>query len=325
MKTLKKYILASITMLFFLQGWAQQDAQYTNFMYNQFVINPAVAGSDKVLTSAFFYRKQWLNFSDNPVTPTTMTFSSHMQIPDQNIGAGMYIVSDRLGFERRLDFNVAGSYFIDFRDVSYSGRTEKKLFMGMQFGFRQFSIDVSKLDPHEQGDQVIPALNETAIAPEVGLGFLYKLDNFYVGVSVPHLVQSRIKYVEYRGINARQVRHYYATTGYAYPLSSDITLKPNVLMKYAVNAPIEFDVNALVEYQKMVWAGLSMRTRDAMAFLVGINAGELSPSFNEQIKVGYGFDWTVSGIPQYNTGTHEIFLIYNIDLGEKQLLPKFGK
>ena len=153
---------------------------------------------------------------------------------------------------------------------------------------------------------------------------MYKVDGMYVGASVPHLVQSKLKYTDYDMVNARQVRHYYVTTGYSYDLTSDFTLKPNVLMKYAVNAPIEFDVNALVEYQKMVWAGLSMRTRDAMAFLVGFNAGEISPNFKEQIKIGYGFDWTISGLPRYNSGTHEIYLIYNVDLGEKKLLPKFG-
>lgn len=322
--SIKNYILLIFTLVLALASRAQQDAQYTNFMYNKLVINPAVAGSDKVLSSTFFYRKQWVNFNGNKVAPVSQTFSAHMQIPDQNIGAGFYVANDRLGFERRLDVNIAGSYFIDFRDVSYSGRTEKKLFMGMQFGFRQFGIDASKLDPHEEGDVVIPTQNVNAIAPEVGVGFLYKVDGLYAGVSVPHLVQSKLKYTDFNMLEARQVRHYYVITGYSYDLTTDFTLKPNLLMKYAVNAPIEFDVNALVEYKKMVWAGLSMRTRDAMAFLIGMNAGEISPNFKEQIRVGYGFDWTVSGIPKYNTGTHEIFLQYSIDLGEKKLLPKFG-
>jgi len=321
---IEKHILIFVGLALAIVSNAQQDAQYTNFMYNKLVINPAVAGSDQVLSTAFFYRKQWVNFSDNPVVPVTQTFSTHMQVPNQNIGAGLYVVNERIGFERRLDINLAGSYFIDFRDVSYTGRTEKKLFMGMQFGFRQFGLDVSKLDPHEQNDLSIPTSNQNAIAPEVGVGFLYKVDGMYVGVSVPHLVQSKLKYTDYDRVNARQVRHYYVTTGYSYDISSDFTLKPNLLMKYAINAPIEFDVNALVEYKKMVWTGLSMRTRDAMAFLIGFNAGEISPNFNEQIRIGYGFDWTVSGLPKYNSGTHEIFLIYDVDLGEKKFLPKFG-
>ena len=322
--SIKKYILLFVATMIGFFANAQQDAQYTNFMYNQLVINPAVAGSEQVLSSAFFYRKQWVNFSDNPVVPVTQSFSSHMQIPNKNIGAGISVINDKLGFQRNLDVRVAGSYFIDFRDVSFSGRTEKKLFMGMQFGFRQFGIDVSSLDPHEQNDVVIPALNENSVAPEIGVGFLYKVDGLYAGVSVPHLIQSKVKFTDFKNIEARQVRHYYVMTGYEYRLNSEFDLKPNLLMKYALNAPLEFDVNVLVEYQKMVWTGLSMRTRDAMAFLIGVNAGELSPSFNEQIKVGYSFDWTISGIPNYNSGTHEVFLIYNIDLAEKKLLPKFG-
>jgi len=271
----KKYILLVVSLTLGLISFAQQDAQYSNFMFNKLVQNPAVAGSEQILSSAFFYRTQWVNFNNNNVVPVTQTFSTHMQIPNQNIGAGLYVVNERIGFEKRLDFNLAGSYFIDFRDVSFSGRTEKKLFMGMQVGFRQFGLDVSKLDPHETDDLAIPTSNQNAIAPEIGVGFLYKVDGMYVGVSVPHLVQSKLKYTDYDMVNARQVRHYYVTTGYSYDLSSEFTLKPNVLMKYAVNAPIEFDVNALVEYKKMVWAGLSMRTRDAMAFLVGFNAGEI--------------------------------------------------
>ena len=116
---LKNYILSFVFALSAFMSFAQQDAHYTNFMFNNLVLNPAVAGSEKVLTSSFFYRHQWVNFNGNPVVPVTQTFSSHMQIPNQNIGAGLYLVNERIGFERRLDINIAGSYFIDFRDVSF--------------------------------------------------------------------------------------------------------------------------------------------------------------------------------------------------------------
>jgi len=302
---------------------AQQDAQYTNFMFNKLVINPAAAGSENAIEASFFYRSQWVKFSDSPVVPVTQTFSLHAPVGEQPIGVGVNVVNDRIGFQKNLNITLSGSYHIEFKGNSFYGRKNRRLYMGLQGGFRQYSIDVDKLDPHEQGDLVIPELGKSVMLPEIGIGFLYKMDGFYAGVSVPHLIQSRLKYTDYQNINARQIRHYYVTSGYEYKLTEDLLLKPNVIMKYALNAPIEFDINALVEYQKVVWGGTSVRTRDAIAFLMGVNIGEITPSFNEQIKMGYSFDWTVSGLPRYNRGSHEVFLIYNIGLGGKTLRPKF--
>lgn len=318
-----KHILIVFLAVISTSVFAQQDAHYTNFMFNKLVINPAAAGSEDILSSSFFHRTQWTKFSGNPVAPVTQTFSTHTPLGKQPIGAGINIVNDKIGFQKNLNLTLSGSYFINLRSSSFYGRDKKRLYMGMQAGFRQYSLDVNALDPHEQGDLVIPTIAKSTMLPEIGVGFLYTSEGFYAGVSVPHLVQSKIKYSDYQGIEARQVRHYYVMSGYEYELTSEFTLKPNVIMKYAVNAPIEFDVNALVEYDKMVWSGFSVRTRDAVAFLVGVNAGELSSSFNEQIKIGYSFDWSVSRLPQYNKGSHEIYIIYNINLGEKTLRPKF--
>ena len=327
MRSYIKNIWIIIALLLVGNAFAQQDAQYTNFMFNKLVINPAAAGSENMLSSSVFYRSQWAGLNPNPIAPVTQTLSIHSPIGKKNGkksgGLGLNVVNDRVGFQRNLNVTASASYLIDFRQVSFYGRKEKRLFMGMQGGFRQYRLDVTQLDPEDSNDEVIPELDQNVMLPEIGVGFLYKTDGFYLGVSIPHLVQTKIRYTDYQNLASKQVRHYYAMLGYEYELVDDFVLKPNVLMKYALNAPIEFDVNALVEYKKMVWAGVGVRTRDAVGFLVGVNFGQISSSFEEQIKLGYSFDHTVSKIPTYNKGSHEIFLIYDISLGKKTLRPKF--
>lgn len=316
---LKSYLIGIVLWLVSLSAYAQQDPQFTQFMYNQLVFNPAFAGTTENLKFTLFDRLQWTG-SRFENAPVSQTFSANMPFKEGQMGGGLHLFNDKVGIEK--NFSLLGSYAYHL-DVK-SGL----LGMGMQLGFKQYRVNQSDIVAYDKMDPIINQGINAPLLPEIGMGFLYrhKDDLFYAGISSLHLTQSKIKYTN-DFANSKLLRHFYFTGGYNYQVTTDILVKPNLLLNFVSGAPFQAQIGTIGEYKQMVWLGLNYRTGAAFAVNVGVNADKISEKFKEKIQIGYSFDYvTISKIPRFrNMGSHEIFLTYELSKKEKTHIPKFKR
>ncbi len=309
-KIMKKYSIAVACMLsFVLNGIAQQDAQFSQYMFNKTLINPAATGSDDINVS-LLYRTQWVS---QPGAPKSFGLVADMPVANKRVGVGLILLSTTQGPLKFTRINTNYSYKIN---VGEGGG----FYLGLQAGLVQYGIDRSMLKTHDDVsfDQTFSGDNLRRIIPDFGFGLMYKSDKFHVGLTVPHLLQSKIKFINQvvdtagtskeRNLFTQVFRHYYATAGVNIDVNEDFQVQPSIITRYVVNAPFAADINCNVSYKKMVWAGLGYRVSNIGGFI-----GMLGLNLSNTFKVGYAFDFTTSGL-SVNTGlSHEIMLSYHLD------------
>ena len=271
---------------------AQQDPQYTQYMYNMNVVNPAYAGSKESLSITALYRNQWAGFDDAPVT---FTFSAHSPISDK-IGLGLSAIKDELG--PVSETNV-------FADFSYTIEVgaSMKLALGLKAGFTFHSVGLVDLSLQDPGDPFFSQdINNTY--PNIGAGaFLYG-EKFYVGLSVPNLLQS--VHLDENGIMyGSETNHFFGTAGYVFQVSDNFKLKPSVMVKTAFDSPVSYDVNLNALYLEKFELGVSYRLDDSFSGLVGF---QVTPN----IRVGYAYDYITSEIKTVADASHEVILTFDL-------------
>jgi type IX secretion system PorP/SprF family membrane protein len=293
----KRIILFLAISLAALSGaYAQQDPQYSMYMFNGLLINPAYAGSREVLSATVLGRYQWVGIEGSP---RTGTFSIHGPSRDEKSGFGLNIYNDRLGITSQTAANFMYAYRMQLGPGVLS--------LGLQGGLMMHTNrwqDAVTVNP----DQGIPKNSTTAMLPLVGTGAYYYGERYYLGLSVPNLIPNKYKNPNSvsADVAARQKRHVFATAGVVLPLGDNLDFKPSVLMKYTQNAPVEIDFNAALLFKKVLWVGGSYRTGDAVVFMAEY-------VFKDQYRLGYAYDLTTTRLQNYNSGSHEI--MFGVDLG----------
>ena len=295
---------------------AQQDAQYSQYMFNGLVLNPAFAGSGASGSIAGFVRSQWTNFTDHPVT---QSISYNQPLFYGKGGFGVHLQNDKIGLEQKTSILSAWAYRI---------HTEKStLSFGLQAGFQTYTINQNKLDTKDKDDQTFYPEIAPTLLPDIGFGVYYKRKDYYVGFSIPHLLQTQININNYQSNLdiAKLYRHYFITAAYRYKLNRDFDLIPSILTKYTQNTPLSVDITTHIMFQDKLWGGTTYRVGDSFSFQLGTNLKQMSRKFSEQIKIGYAFDLTTSSFRAYNNGTHEIMLIYDFNNSNAPMLrtPRF--
>lgn len=298
----KRYLLlAAMTLFSFVEVSAQQNPQYTQYMYNMSVVNPAYAGMSEALSMGALYRKQWAGFEGAPATGTLF---GHKRV-GKNVGLGVSFINDKIG--PVTENNVYG-------DFSYTLNLggENKLALGLKAGATFHSAklfsevgNTSRMEPND------PAFGEDSNNTlfNFGLGALYYTDKFYVGVGVPNMLKGY--YLNYDGKNYGQRElHGFLTAGYVVELDRDWKLKPSTMIKYAANSPISFDISANVMYANKIEAGVSYRNEDAIA-------GMLNYRVTPNLRVGYAYDYITSDINKAAKGSHEFMILYDIFFAKK--------
>lgn len=273
---------------------AQQNPEYTQYMYNTITVNPGYTGSTGSLEANLLLRKQWVGIEG---APQTGTFGIHAPLSNQKIGLGLNIIADDLGpaSEQFVTGNFA--YTIE---TSYT----TKLAFGVKAGARMLSVDWSKGRFYDNNDVLLNNNIDNKIMPLVGAGAYLYSDKWYLGLSVPNFM----RYDYYDDIKESVISdkmHYYLMGGYVFDLSDNLKFKPSVLLKAVGGAPLATDVSANFLLQEKFTAGLSYRWDDSVSALVGF---QISKSF----FMGYAFDYTVTNLNKYNDGTHEIILRYQM-------------
>lgn len=303
---------------------AQQDPQFSQYMFNKLMLNPAHAGSGEDFRVTMFHRSQMVGFEGSP---TTQILSADIPFKKQNIGAGLHLISDKLGITGSYSAVSSYAYHIDIDE-------HKTFSMGLQAGLYQYRLHGEELDIRDEGDQTFTRNMATRLMGDFGIGLMYidQEKNYYAGISSLHINEPDINYTGYesKGDMANMFRHYYITAGYTYMVNYNFDLKPSIQLKYSESSlflpNFSGDFSLRVAYMKKLWGGATYRTADAMSIFIGTDIDKLAyDKFNEKIKVGYAYDFTTSRSPRYNynNGSHEVFIKYNFAKKQVRDVPKF--
>ena len=302
---MKKSTLIVGMLLLYVGISAQQDPQFTQWMFDKVSFNPAATGVDDVNMFTAFYRDQWDQLERDPKTAMFNYNGSFFgnAIPSGRVGLGVVFASDRLGQMQNTMFKLNLGYHHNLNGMELSGG----------FSLGQYATTLGDdWQPYQQGDAIIPDDSQTASAFDFGFGaMISKKNEWYAGVSATHLTEADLT-----DLNINVISHYYIMGGYNYdlPISAPVTLRSNALIKTDANATA-FDINLNALYNNMFWGGISFRPEDAIAPMAGIQyqlPSKSKDTFNMEQKImfGYSYDATTSLLKNYSTGSHEIFVTY---------------
>ena len=312
-----KKLIASLLLIvpFFSEVNAQQDAQYTQYMYNTFTVNPGYAGSRGQLSVAALYRSQWVGLEG---APKTFTLNVHSPIRNSKLGYGISVVNDNIGDgvvqETYLDGVI--SYTLDVSQTA-------KLSFGLKVGGNLLNLDFSKLEKHT--DEPISEDNiENKFSPNLGLGMYYHTDRFYLGLSAPNLFET--EHFDNSDNDANSVRflsqeriNFYLITGYVFDIGGNLKFKPALLTKAVGGAPLQVDVSTSFLFNEKFSFGAAYRWDAALSGMVGFQ-------LSDQLMLGLAYDreTTDLGGTQFNDGSFEVFLRWELVKSFQRLVsPRF--
>jgi type IX secretion system PorP/SprF family membrane protein len=305
---MKIRIIGLVVLLMSVVSYAQQDAQYTQYMYNTIIVNPAYAGSRQSMSIFALHRTQWVGVEGAPVTNS---ISINTPISGSKVGLGLSIVNDKVG--PSIENNIA----VDF-SYTIPASVRYKMSFGLKASANLLNIDFSKLT-YQPGD-VIEENVDNQFSPNVGVGFYLHSDNSYIGISAPNLIET--EHYDKAATSseshiATEKINYYLIAGYVFELNPSIKFKPSFQTKYVQGAPLQVDVSANFMMNEKIVAGLAYRWSAAMSVMVGFQA-------SDSWFIGYGYDFDTTAIADYSSGSHEIFLRYELfNKYDKIISPRF--
>jgi type IX secretion system PorP/SprF family membrane protein len=302
---MKTKILIVALILTGLVSVAQQDAQYTQYMYNTINVNPAYAGSRGVLSIFGLHRTQWVGLEGAPVTNA---FSANTPIANSNLGVGLSFVNDKIG--PTVENTISA-------DLSYTIQTSEtyKLSFGIKGTANLFNLDVTKLNPQDQNDPLLQNLDNN-FSPNVGAGVYFHSDKLYLGASVPNFFETK-RYDDNSVAVYKERMNMYFIGGYVFDLSSNLKFKPAFLTKVVEGAPLQLDVSGnFLIYEKFV-LGAAWRWDAAVSLMAGFQV-------NDGLYIGYGYDLETTKLRKYNSGSHEVFLRFELFKRQDKIVsPRF--
>ena len=315
---MKKIILFAFLVFGMLQLNAQQDPQYTQFMFNKLAFNPGYAGSSKGACFTALHRSQWLGLEG---APTTQVFSVHTPLSGKRVGLGLAIVHDNIGPTDSWSASLSYAYRIPIESGT--------LGLGLQGTLRRYEVDFINERLTHPNDNLVQATETSNIISNVGFGLYYEQDNFYFGVSVPHLIRNDISLLtsNFATNNVQSVEeiHAYLMAGIVIPIAEQVKLKPAGLVKYSDKAPVDFDLNFSLLFMDKFLVGATYRFGGSSLQGNGESI-DLVAQFiaNGNIRIGAAFDFTLSELSNYSNGSFEIMAQYCLgDYSEKVANPRF--
>lgn len=279
---------------------AQQDAQYTQYMFNSLVINPAYAGTRDAISLTAIYRHQWAGFDG---APRSFSASIHSPVADK-MGVGFFLETDKIGVHNRV--SAYGSY-------AYRIPTSEKtqLSIGLDAGILYYTSNWADApNPSNPNDPQL-ANNVSNVIPNFGLGAYWYGDRYFVGFSVPHLLSNRLDDTDLLNYVSKYDMHYFLTGGYVFDMGESVKCKPTVLLKSVPSkAPLEADFNLNFLFKDTFWAGIGYHTGSGIAAI-------LQYEFANNLRLGYAYDFNLNGLSNTNSGSHEIMLGWDFARAKK--------
>ncbi|RDY61700.1 type IX secretion system membrane protein PorP/SprF [Flagellimonas nanhaiensis] len=294
---------------------AQQDPQYTQYMYNTQIVNPAYTGSREVLSFGMLGRTQWINLDGSPQTGT-LSVNTPIGLY-KNMGLGLSIVYDQIG--PAMESNVVVDYSYS---IQLARRNISKLSFGLKAGADMLDVDYSKLNIFDPNDPFFQTTVDNELQLQVGAGIYFHTQKFYAGFSVPNFLNS--KHFDEASLNNQDLEniaverlHYFYIMGYVFDLSPSLKFKPATLVKFVSGAPLQWDMSANFLISEKLALGGSYRWNSSLSGLVGFQV-------NRSIFVGLAYDYQSTAIKDYSNGSYEAFLRFDIfNKSDRILTPRF--
>lgn len=294
-----------------LMSYAQQDSQFTQYMYNTVNINPAYAGSRGVMSVFALHRNQWVGLSG---APETNAFALNTPLNNSKLGLGISFLNDKIGPANENTLSA---------DVSYKIKATEKfdLSFGLKVTAGLFSVDFNQLNAYNQNDHLLRYNIENRFSPNFGAGLYLHSDKTYIGVSIPNILETKhfdknLTEVSSSSV-AKEKLHFYTIAGHVFNLSHAIKLKPALLTKLVPGAPAQLDISANVLFYDKFTLGAAYRWSAAVSALAGF---QISDSW----MIGYAYDMETTKLSNYNSGSHEIFLRFELFRNyDKLISPRF--
>jgi len=319
-----RYSAAILLILSFGYLQAQNAQQFTHFMFNQLVYNPAYAGFDNSIHLTAIYRTQWTGIEGNP---RLQSFSAHSPLNVANSNAGFYVVNDLMGAQRTTHVHLTYSYRqpLRFGNIAF----------GISAGLFQHQLDGTKLRSPQgnyessinHNDNLLPVNTVNAVAPEFNFGIYFNTKGLQLGISVNNFIAGKTSLkTPATEADVRFTRYYTANASYSVPLGKNFTMLPGILMKTDF-IYYQTDFNIIFQYRNNIYLGSSFRgntgrSTDAVAAMFGF-------TLLKNLRLGYSYDFTLSGLNSVSNGSHEVFANYRIDIsklakpGKKIYSPRF--
>ncbi len=288
-------------------SYGQQDAQYTQYMYNTVSVNPGYAGSRGQISIAALHRSQWVGLDGAPVT---QTFNVHSPIGYRGVGLGLSVLNDKIGPTSETNFDVDFSYTI-------WTSTEGRISFGLKASANLLDVRFSELNQFAP-DQTLQQDIDNRLSPNIGAGVYYHTNNFYVGLSVPRFLET--SYFEESSLStAREQMNFYLITGYVWDVNPFLKFKPTLLTKVVQGAPLQVDLSANFMFSEKFILGAAYRWDAAFSGMAGFN---VSNKF--LIGVAYDREITALGNAAFNDGSFEVILRYDFITTKQNLKsPRF--
>lgn len=333
---MKTLYFTFLFLLVTISSWAQQRPQYTQYIFNNYLINPAITGIENYTDIKAGYRNQWTGLDGAPVT---MYFTAHTPIGNKFIqgdamsqpangedpmsrsyvqdyqaaaphhGIGLTVVSDRAGPITQSNYDITYAYHLGITN-------NLNLAVGVAAGLASIGLNTSQITLENALDPAIANGNTNQLKPDLGLGIWAYSATYFFGISAQQVLPQTLHFSSNSTYNqSKTVPHYFITGGVKLFLAEDITLLPSVMFKYVNPVPSTFDVNLKMAFQDKFWIGGSYRRNDAIAAMAGINVGSF-------LNFGYAYDFTTSNLNTVSNGTHEIILGIMLNNAYKVICPR---
>ncbi|UKJ06468.1 type IX secretion system membrane protein PorP/SprF [Solitalea lacus] len=324
---MKSLTLLTILWLMLLNSavYAQQDAQFSQYMFNGIYINPAYAGYKEQMNLHTFYRSQWTGGLEG--NPETFSLALDAIANNGNVGLALNVLKDQLGAESTLAGYLNYAYRLPVSEKA-------RLAFGLGAGISQYSIDGAKLNPNQLEDPRVPKEKQSVIVPDLRAGLYYSSDRIYAGFSLDNLIGQYMSYTKDPTVLIpKKMPHFYLTAGGLIPLSGSLLLKPSFMLKNESKGPTTLDLNTFVLFAERLWLGASYRTgigvwnkdnlqRDLSTTNAVVGLAEFFVT--ERIRIGYAYDFSFNKFKDFNYGTHELSLGYSfIPKKLKMLTPRY--
>jgi type IX secretion system PorP/SprF family membrane protein len=272
-------------------GFAQQDSQYTQYMYNTHIVNPAYAGNRGLLSISSLYRTQWVGLDG---APETLNFSMNSPIALKGVGIGLTFVSDKIGPSSESNLVLDVSYTIPLSEYT-------KLSFGIKGGANLLNVDYSRLNIFDPNDSDFSTNIENRLSPLIGTGlYLHHSDKWYLGISSPNFLNTTRNNGVATSTVGKRV-HYYGIVGYVFDVNKNLKLKPAALAKIVTGTPLSLDISINLMFSNKFTFGLAHRLDAAASVLAAFQ-------ISDKLMIGYGYDYETTDLGSYNSGSHEIFL-----------------
>ncbi len=309
---IKKFAtIASLIVLFnfiAIEVKAQYEPMFTQYAFNEMFINPAYSGSHDALSMSTLYRNQWVNIQG---APTTKTFTAHAPFANYKVGLGLTVYKDEIGVTNQSGFYANYAYRIRLADNS-------TLALGVLAGASGVQERLMEVKTTQGSDKQFATNTSLLLAPNFGTGLYYSTKKFYFSASVPRLMINKLV-LNQDGIAERITSnfafadlHYFIATGYVHTINPLLLVKPTLMVKTVLNAPVEYDVNLAFFFNNTIWLGAGFRSGDAVNAMAAVH-------LNPQFRVGYSYDYNFTTLRKYNAGSHEVVLSYTLNYYKKRV------